>query len=145
MHATISDQVLAENDSPVHTVIGARLRQLRNEKKLSQVEIEQRTGLLRCYVSRVEHGHTVPSLDTLERFASALEVPLYRLFYQGDEPPTPLASGGLVFEDLVDQTEQNGAYSRFLRKLGGVCRRITESDRKALLVIARKLVARCEG
>ena len=69
-------------------IIGERLRALREEKKLSQGDIEKRTGLLRCYVSRVENGHTVPAVETLEKFARALEVPMYQLFYDGEEPPT---------------------------------------------------------
>src|SRR5271155_472926 len=73
------------NNPPM--VIADRLRALREEKKLSQGDIEHRTGLLRCYVSRVENGHTVPAVETLEKFARALEVPLYQLLYEGDEPP----------------------------------------------------------
>src|SRR3982074_2976744 len=68
-------------------IIGDRLREMRQEKKLSQGDIEKRTGLLRCYISRVENGHTVPSIETLEKLARALEIPLYQLFYEGDEPP----------------------------------------------------------
>jgi transcriptional regulator with XRE-family HTH domain len=68
-------------------IIGDRLRTLREEKKMSQGDIEERTGLLRCYVSRVENGHTVPAIETLEKLARALQVPLYQLFYEGDEPP----------------------------------------------------------
>jgi transcriptional regulator with XRE-family HTH domain len=68
-------------------VIADRLRELRMGKKLSQGEIEKRTGLPRCYISRVENGHTVPAIETLEKMARALEVPLYQLFYEGDEPP----------------------------------------------------------
>ena len=68
-------------------IIGDRLRELREEKSLSQGDIEKRTGLLRCYISRVENGHTVPAIETLEKMARALEVPLYQLFYEGDEPP----------------------------------------------------------
>src|ERR1700677_2229837 len=67
--------------------IGHRLNELGEHKKLSQDEIEKRTGLLRCYISRVENGHTVPAIETLEKMARALEVPLYQLFYDGDEPP----------------------------------------------------------
>jgi len=67
--------------------VGQRLRELREAKNLSQGNIEQRTGLLRCYTSRVENGHTVPSIETLEKYARALEIPLYRLFYEGEEPP----------------------------------------------------------
>jgi len=67
--------------------LGQRLRQLREGKNFSQGEIEKRTGLLRCYTSRVENGHTVPSIETLEKYARALEIPFYRLFYEGGEPP----------------------------------------------------------
>lgn len=71
-------------------VIGQRIRELREPKKLSQGDIERRTGLLRCYTSRVENGHTVPSIETLEKYARALEIPLYRLFYEGEAPPRKL-------------------------------------------------------
>src|SRR5580698_3500892 len=68
-------------------IIGDQLRAMREEKQLSQGDIEKRTGLLRCYISRVENGHTVPAIETLEKLARALEVPMYRLFYDGEEPP----------------------------------------------------------
>ncbi len=68
-------------------IIGERLRMLREQKQFSQGESEKRTGLLRCYISRVENGHTVPAIETLEKLARALEIPLYRLFYDGEEPP----------------------------------------------------------
>lgn len=70
-------------------VIGDKLKQLREIKKLSQGDIEKRTGLLRCYVSRVKNGHTVPSVDTLEMLARALEVPMYRLFTDKDRVEKP--------------------------------------------------------
>ncbi len=68
-------------------VIADRLRALREEKQLSQGDIEKRTGRLRCYISRVENGHTVPAIETLEKLARAMEIPMYQLFYDGEEPP----------------------------------------------------------
>jgi len=68
-------------------IIGDRLRALREEKNFSQGDIEKRTGLFRCYISRVENGHTVPGIETLEKLARALEIPVYQLFYDGEEPP----------------------------------------------------------
>ena len=68
-------------------IIGDRLRAMREEKHFSQGDIEKKTGLLRCYISRVENGHTVPAIETLEKMARALEVPMYQLFYDGEEPP----------------------------------------------------------
>ena len=63
------------------------MRSIREEKKLSQGDVEKRTGLLRCYISRVENGHTVPAVETIEKFARTLEIPMYQLFYDGDKPP----------------------------------------------------------
>lgn len=65
-------------------LIGDRLR-ARTGRQISQEDIEKRTGLLRCYISRVENGHTVPALETLEKFALALDVPPCRLFYQAND------------------------------------------------------------
>ena len=67
-------------------IIGERLRALREEKKFSQGEIENRTGLLRCYISRVENGHTVPAVEALEKFARALEVCRVSSFAEIERP-----------------------------------------------------------
>ncbi|MBI1940353.1 MAG: helix-turn-helix transcriptional regulator [Acidobacteria bacterium] len=123
--------------------IGARIRALRGQKGLSQGDIERVTGLLRCYTSRVENGHTIPSLETLERFAAALDVPLYRLFYAGeDPPPTPGLSPRKTFEELPDVEGKEGEDARFLLKLKTLLDQITESDRIVLLALAKKLAAR---
>src|SRR6266853_3508763 len=71
-------------------MIGERLRTIRESKNLSQGDIEKRTGLIRCYTSRVENGHTVPSIETLAKYAQALEIPLYQIFYDGDEHSTKI-------------------------------------------------------
>ena len=79
-------------------VIGEKLKTLRTQKNMSQGDVEKRTGLLRCYISRVENGHTVPSVDTLEKMAQALEVPMYRLFTDEDhikKPNMPRRSFGV--------------------------------------------------
>jgi transcriptional regulator with XRE-family HTH domain len=60
---------------------------MREDKHFSQGDIEKKTGLLRCYICRVEKGQTVPAIETLEKMARALEVPMYQLFYDGEEPP----------------------------------------------------------
>ena len=124
-------------------LIGERLRQLREQKSLSQGDVEKASGLLRCYISRVEHGHTVPSLETLERFAAALDVPLYRLFYTGeDAPPTPNLTTRKSLEELADDPGASGSEARFLLKLKGLVGKMVESDRVFLLDFARKLAAR---
>jgi transcriptional regulator with XRE-family HTH domain len=124
-------------------LIGERIRQLREEKGLSQGELEKASGLLRCYISRVEHGHTVPSLETLEKFATALDVPLYRLFYEGEEPPpTPHLTRRRTLEELAEEPGRGGLEARFLLKLRKVMGRMTESERVFLLDFAKKLTVR---
>ena len=100
-------------------IIGDRLRELREAKNLSQGDVEQKTGLLRCYVSRVENGHTTPALETLEKFARALEVPLYQLFYEGDEPPKLPESPTKKSDDLWGSKGKQTAQLHKLRKCLG--------------------------
>lgn len=124
-------------------LIGERIKQLREQKGLSQGDVEKASGLLRCYISRVEHGHTVPSLDTMERFAAALDVPLYRLFFSGDNPPpTPHLSERKTLEELAQMEGEKGSEARFLLKLRGLMDHMVETDRNFLLDFAKKLAAR---
>ena len=123
--------------------IGARIRQLREKGGLSQGDIERVTGLLRCYTSRVENGHTIPSLETLERYAAAFGLPLYQLFYPGDEPPpTPNLTPRKTLEELAQEEGKPGVDARFLLKLKSLAEHIGESDRQVLLSLAKKLAAR---
>jgi transcriptional regulator with XRE-family HTH domain len=121
-------------------IIGDRLRELREGKSFSQGDIEKRTGLLRCYISRVENGHTVPAIETLEKMARALEIPLYQLFYEGDGPPKlpnllkRKASEGMAWGN-------SGKQAVYLHKLVKSLSKATDSDRKLLLAFAQKVAA----
>jgi transcriptional regulator with XRE-family HTH domain len=113
-------------------VISDRLRAIREEKNLSQGDIEERTGLKRCYVSRVENGHTIPSIDTLEKMARALEVPLYQLFYDGEAPPEiPSFPQGISAES--DEWGTSGESAKFFGQLRETLSRLSESDRKLIM------------
>jgi transcriptional regulator with XRE-family HTH domain len=119
-------------------LIGDRLRTVREERKLSQGDIEKRTGLFRCYISRVENGHTVPAIQTLEKLARAFEVPLYQLFYDGEEPPK--------LEHLPDRKTSadiawgsSGKDARFLHRLRQFLARVDDGDRRLLLALAQKM------
>jgi transcriptional regulator with XRE-family HTH domain len=122
-------------------IIGDRLRALREDKKLSQGDIEKRSGLFRCYISRVENGHTVPAIETLEKMARALEVPLYQLFYDGEQPPKlptilkQKSSGEIAWGSV-------GKDVRFLTKLRRVLGKAKEQDRKIILLMAQKMALR---
>jgi transcriptional regulator with XRE-family HTH domain len=120
--------------------IGQRVKQLREQKGLSQGDVEKFSGMLRTYISRVENGHSVPSLDTLERFATALDIPLYQLFCE--------AEGSTLTPNLTprDSTREepgpNGSEERFLLELKGLATRMAESDRTLLLDFASRLASR---
>jgi transcriptional regulator with XRE-family HTH domain len=123
--------------------IGARLRQLREQRKMSQGDVEQLTGLLRCYTSRVENGHTVPLLDTLEKYAAAFGVPLHHLFYEGDElPPLPKLTPRKTLEELAKEPGKKGAEAKLLLKLEKLLSKVKERDRALFLATAQKLAAK---
>jgi transcriptional regulator with XRE-family HTH domain len=124
-------------------VISDRLRELREERKLSQGDIEKRSGLLRCYISRVENGHTVPAIETLEKLARALEVPFYQLFYEGPRPPKlPNLPRRRAGEDAWGSSGKHAAYLHKLRKC---LSKATDSDRRLVLSLAQKLTAGRDG
>jgi len=115
-------------------IIGDRLRELREQKNMSQGDIEERTGLIRCYISRVENGHTVPAIETLEKFARAFDVPMYQLFYEGDGAPPlkPIKANPALWGSTGKDAQLVEQFRRSLSKIG-------EKDRTLLLHMARKL------
>lgn len=124
-------------------LIGQRLREIREAKNLSQGDIEHKTGLLRCYTSRVENGHTIPAVETLEKYARALEVPLYRLFYEGNEPPP---KPKLPSTDTKETTwGANGNERRELSRFARALSRMDDRQRKLLLAMAQRMAGRRRG
>jgi len=122
-------------------IIGDRLRDIREQKKLSQGDIEKRTGLLRCYISRVENGHTVPAIETLEKLARAMEIPMYQLFYDGEEPPKlPNLPKRKSSDDIA--WGSSGKDARYLGKLRRLLAKTEDEDRKLLLYMAQKMAKR---
>jgi transcriptional regulator with XRE-family HTH domain len=115
--------------------LAERIRLLREAHHLSQGDIEKRTGLLRCYISRVENGHTVPSIETLEKICRGLEVPMYQLFYDGQEPPEQPTFSDNGLKDWASQRKGR----RLFTKLRGALSRTNEADRRLLLYLAAKL------
>jgi len=109
--------------------IGTTIRSHRLERGLSQGDIEKKTGLLRCYLSRVEHGHTVPSLDTLSKIAMALDLPIAQ-FFDDDGATRHLNTQKLSDEEL-----------RFLTQIRRYSTNLNDGDRKLLLAMVKKFAA----
>lgn len=114
-------------------LIGQKLKELRESKDLSQGDIEKRTGLLRCYTSRVENGHTVPSVETLEKYAKALEIPTYKLFFDGEGQPQ---KSGMT---LKQRSNVNAKEMRSLRPFIKALSRMSDRQRNLLLGVAGTL------
>jgi transcriptional regulator with XRE-family HTH domain len=116
--------------------IGERLKALREQRDMSQGDVEKRTGLLRCYISRVENGHTVPAIETIEKLARAMEVPMYALFYEAEPPashsPQSSATGwGSSRRD-----------ARTLHRFRKLMSRMNVGNQELLLHMAQKMVQR---
>jgi transcriptional regulator with XRE-family HTH domain len=119
--------------------IGTRIRELREAKNLSQGDIERRTGLVRAYTSRVEHGHIVPSIETLEKYAHALEIPLYRLFTDEDPVKVPKLRQS---KDDSSSWGTRGKERDTFQTLAKAFSRMDEGDQKLLLSMAEGMARR---
>jgi len=117
--------------------IAERLKALREQKNMSQGDIEKRTGLLRCYISRVENGHTVPAIETLEKMARAMEVPICALFYDGEQPPAALPK-----PKTADGWGSSGKDARLLVNFRRLLSRTDKDDINLLLCIAQRMAQR---
>jgi transcriptional regulator with XRE-family HTH domain len=117
-------------------MVAERLRALREQKGLSQGDIERRTGLACTYISRVENGYLTPSVNTLEKWAHALKVPLYALFYDGEAPPKPILQPESI------QPEESQKNARFLTRLCRTLAHIDERHLQLLLQVARRMAYR---
>ena len=123
--------------------IGPRLRRLREAKRMSQRDLEQRMGLSQSNISQVENGRIVPTLETLQRFAKALDVPLYKLFYSVEqEMTTPRLEALETLEKLAREGGKAGREARFLLKLRPLLARIQGKDRGLVLSFAKGLATR---
>ena len=119
-------------------VIGDKLKALRTQKNMSQGDIQERTGLLRAYISRVENGHTVPAIETLEKLARAMDVPMYELFYDGEKSAKPILPKPVRGTGWGSSRRDARTLDRFRRLMG----RADEADRRLLLFMAQKMAQR---
>jgi len=110
--------------------IGETIRNFRLQKGMSQGDIEKRTGLLRCYLSRVENGHTIPSLDTLAKIAGSMELPLAQFFTEGPADEATRQVPQLSEEEV-----------RFLTQIRRYSSNLNDSDRKLVLAMVKKMAA----
>lgn len=121
--------------------VGARLRAERKSRNLSQADLERRTGLARCRLSWLENGRAVPTIETLEKISDALEIPVYRLLYDGDESvQVANASSKIATNGNRRRSRKNEV--RMLRELREQMSRMHEDDQRLLLFIARKMAGR---
>jgi transcriptional regulator with XRE-family HTH domain len=112
--------------------IGLKLRGLRKERKLSQGYIEKRTGLLRCYISRVENGYAVPAIGALQKMAKTMDVPFHILFFDGPGQPKPLKLKGSYQKVTAKERAQFAEFENRMAKMN-------KRDRNMLVMLAAKM------
>ena len=123
--------------------VGIRICAERKAKNFSQADLERRSGLARCRISWLEHGRAVPTIETLEIIADALEIPVYRLLYDGDESvQVANASSKIAVNGNRRQSRKNVV--GMLRELRKQVSRMREDDQRLLLFIARKMAGRVQ-
>jgi transcriptional regulator with XRE-family HTH domain len=118
--------------------VGRKLREMRQARHLSQGDIEKKVGLLRCYTSRIENGMTIPSIETLEKFAYALEIPLYRFFTNGEVVRAPK----LPTTNSKSGWGTGGKNRRELRRFAKSFKRMDNRKQKLLVHLAEKMAIR---
>ncbi|MBZ5540871.1 MAG: helix-turn-helix domain-containing protein [Acidobacteriia bacterium] len=113
--------------------IGEVIRTYRGQRGLSQGDIERRTGLLRCYLSRVENGHTVPSLETLAKIAEAMDISLAD-FFPGTETNRDRETQKMLGELSQDEI-------RFLVEIKRYTTTLSDGDKRLVLAMIRKMAS----
>ena len=113
--------------------IGEVIKSYRSDRGLSQGDIERRTGLLRCYLSRVENGHTVPSLETLAKIAEAMEISLADFF-----PGTDTAQDRETRKVLGELSDEE---IRFLAEIKRYSTTLSDDDKRLVLAMIRKMAS----
>jgi len=120
-------------------IIGERIRALRQEKTMTRGDLQERTGLQRTYIWRVENGYTVPAIETLEKFARGLDVPIYRFFYEGRGAPPLVAVTG-----DSGLWGSNGEEKKTLRSFQRCLGQMDESQRSLLMYLAEEMARRTD-
>ena len=64
------------NRTKTRQEIGATIRKLREAKGVTQLGLARAAGMMRANISRIEASKHRPSLETMERIATALKVPV---------------------------------------------------------------------
>jgi cation transport regulator ChaC len=80
----------------------------------------------------------VPSLETLEKLARGLQVPLYQILYDGDAPPKLEKS----VQRKDDEWGHSGRHAYYLSKLRKALAAMSIDDRKLLLYMVQRMAAR---
>ena len=65
-------------------VFGTNLRSYRTKLNLSQEKIAELSGLHRTYISSVERCQRIISIENIQRIATALNIPAYKLLMEGE-------------------------------------------------------------
>ncbi|MBD5428859.1 MAG: helix-turn-helix transcriptional regulator [Treponemataceae bacterium] len=74
------------NELPIELIVKENVKSLRKKLGWSQELLAEKTGVSAPYITQIEAGKRTPSLDIVERLASALGVEYKSLFEPNDSP-----------------------------------------------------------
>ena len=105
----------------IATALGLRIRELRNERHMSQEELAFKAGISAAHLGQIERALKNPTIDTVAKIAAAMGVPITTLF---TEEPAKADMGSPVISKinahLMDMTEdQQRDFLRILRIFHG--------------------------
>jgi transcriptional regulator with XRE-family HTH domain len=93
--------------------LGKRIQDLRRRRGLTTGELAARVQVTSGFISQLEHSKTDPSLQTLQRVAAALQVPLSYLMLEDETKPQVVRKG----ERNVIHVDQGGLRASMLSPL----------------------------
>jgi transcriptional regulator with XRE-family HTH domain len=103
-----------------------RIRQLRETRRLTQLELAEKAGLPAATISHFETGIRTPGTTTLHRLAEALEVSVdYLLGREEAAPSGPEAR--VIFRNLTGMTDSS---LKALAKMSEELKKIDDDKRK---------------
>lgn len=98
--------------SELSKFLGQRIRNYRMQQKLSQEKLSELSGCHPTYIGQVERCEKNPTLESIEKIASVLNVPLSKLFKKlGDmDSPDNISLKSYEFFSAKTKSEQEGLY-----------------------------------
>lgn len=101
--------------SEIAKIIGQRIRNYRTEKRLNQEKLAEMSGCHPTYIGQIERGEKNATIESIEKIACAMDVPLSKLFEKiGDDSSDSIPSKCYEFVASKRKSEQDLLYKMLI-------------------------------